>query len=188
MSILAADIDNAVEEKLLRDMFVELQSWRAIVANPNASWSSLATAIDAGGIVVGDADDRTVYATIEEDTSHANYIAAPRIVLRPFEPKAFQRDSTSGFITTAVIQATIDLTVDSSHLTNGLVSNFAAAYLDTRRKVEKLFSDLCSLARQSGRADIQDVRVTRAGLIDPKLNNGVGLMGVDATVTCRGAV
>lgn len=155
--------DLVAPEETLADMLVECQTWRAIVANPSATWAELVVILDAGTVSEGDAASRVDFGAFQEQWDEPGFLERPRAGIRQLEDDNWQRTSSSGFSLTGSLYLLIELQIPPS-----LKTDMGAALLDARRKSKAIESDLLNLMRQNGRLDITAFVVQPAGLSDPK--------------------
>lgn len=159
--------DLRAPEELLRDMLVECQTWRAIVADPQATWDELAAILDAGTVAAGSAADAIVYGAFAEVPDDPRFRQRPRANIRQLEDDAWERDSSTGFSFDGSLFLAIDLDIPEAFRTD-----ISAAILDARHKAIAIETDLVGLARAAGRVDFTRIQSHPAGLADPKLNGG----------------
>ena len=59
--------DHKTPGRMLLDMLVETQTFRAMAADPFGTWAEIAAAMDGGTIAEGDAGDRVIFGKVNED-------------------------------------------------------------------------------------------------------------------------
>lgn len=155
--------DLRAPEELLRDMLVETQVWRAIVANPSATWEELAVILDAGTVAEGAAAEAVVYGAFAEVPDDPKYKQRPRANVRQMADDSWERTSGSGFTSAKGLMLIVDLNIPPAYTTD-----ISAALLDARRKALALESDILQLERGAGRLDFTGLQSLVVGLADPK--------------------
>jgi hypothetical protein len=131
------------------------QTWRAIVANPLARWATLEPLITAGGIALGDAEDRIAIGAANDDPDYGEVMQLPRAIIGQFDDDSWERAATAGFSYTGGLVVTVELKVPTGQHAYG------ADYQDTRYKLEALAAELRSLPRTYPYLDITRAAVTR---------------------------
>lgn len=131
-------------ETVLKNMIAETQTWRAIVANPDADWATIEPLITAGGIAEGDAAAAIVIGRFEERPDAVDYVGRPRINCVQFDDDDLE--ITGGISRNGTILAEVELRIPADY-----VGRAGKAVEDGRLKMESLIVELLSLPRQGGR-------------------------------------
>lgn len=177
-----------LSEELLRDQLAGLQSWRAMRANPAASWDDLATLIDAGGNAAGDAADAVLFWSFGPDFGDDTDDARnwPRLCLRRMESE-WRRTSSTGWNIVFRVSLDAEFSVNPDHLdANGKTVVDRDAYLDAERKLEKLALDLAEALQTAGIADVQGITMSDVGSPNPQFYEYTHVMLGDFVIECHG--
>lgn len=168
---------------LIRTMLGDSVTWRALVAQPNVSWETLAALITAATSPSAAALAKVKYGHLEDVSGHTDYVAPPRIGLRLPEAGDLQRLSTTGFTSNISIITTIEIPIPDTYLTS-----YQDAYIDAVNKIGGIMRDLGRLPKQAGYADIGRLSIGPVGEIDPDFNNGAAWFGGEVLIELRGGL
>ena len=173
--------DLVIPEQRLADMLAECQTWRAIVANPDADWAALAVILDAGTVAEGIAADRIKTGGLATDREDPEFIEMPRAgVSDSPDDDTFTRSSTSSFDLDGRLFVVVEMPVPLSITTKN------DAYRDIRAKYFALSGDLLELPRQHPRLDLMATSWD-SGYVFRKDHNGEWFETIQFGVTYRGA-
>lgn len=168
---------------LVRAMLGDSATWRALVAQPNVTWETLAALITAETSPQNAALSKVKHGHLEDDADHDDYVAPPRIGLRLPDSGDIERLSTMGFSSNLTIIVTAEFPVPDAYQ-----ASYQDLYVDGMNKLGGIMRDLGRLPKQAGYADIRRFGLGPVGQVDPDQNNGESWFGGEVLIELRGGL
>lgn len=187
MSITITPVSNyGLALHYLREMLGDSEMWRAIVADPTATYSELITLRDAATSPEAAAKAKITYGYASDKSGDDDYVAVPRIILRHLDGNDSEKTASSGFADNGMLVASIELVTPDVY-----VGNFPDAYAYAMEQVGGIRDEIAVMARisttESNYLGITRLSVPTLGQIDPKGNQSNWVFVAEFIVMYRGA-